>query len=140
MELRILGNFPHLTDNSFEELVASGSGITTWVLTDFNDPNVGLMKVTHDVDDLILVLNQLYGTFGGGDNDIEEQAFRGDWETWNKNLEYVNLSPGIEITLDNMPDNGVLLVITDAGTKQRELAETIQRKASLSLSSLTFTY
>ena len=100
------------------------------------------MRVTHDVDDLILVLNQLYGTFGGGDNDIEEQAFRGDWETWNKNLEYVNLSPGIEITLDNMPDNGVLLVITDAGTKQRELAESIQRKASLSLSlsSLTFTF
>ena len=45
----------------------------------------------------------------------------------------MNLSPGIEITLDNMPDNGVLLVITDAGTKQRELAESIQRKASLSL-------
>ena len=43
----------------------------------------------------------------------------------------MNLSPGIEITLDNMPDNGVLLVITDAGTKERELAETIQRKASL---------
>ena len=61
---------------------------------------------------------------------------------WNKNLEYVNLSPGIEITLDNMPDNGVLLVITDAGTKERELAESIQRKASLSLSlsSLTFTF
>ena len=61
---------------------------------------------------------------------------------WNKKLEYVNLSPGIEITLDNMPDNGVLLVITDAGTKQRELAESIQRKASLSLSlsSLTFTF
>ena len=54
----------------------------------------------------------------------------------------MNLSPGIEITLDNMPDNGVLLVITDAGTKQRELAESIQRKASLSLSlsSLTFTF
>ena len=63
---------------AISELVSSGSGITTWVLTDFNDPNVGLMKVTHDVDDLILVLNQLYGTFGGGDNDIEEQAFRGD--------------------------------------------------------------
>ena len=67
-----------LVKEAISELVASGSGITTWVLTDFNDPNVGLMKVTHDVDDLILVLNQLYGTFGGGDNDIEEQAFRGD--------------------------------------------------------------
>ena len=67
-----------LVKGAISELVSSGSGITTWVLTDFNDPNVGLMRVTHDVDDLILVLNQLYGTFGGGDNDIEEQAFRGD--------------------------------------------------------------
>ena len=40
------------------------------------------------------------------------------------------VSPGIEVTLDNMPDNGVILVVTDAGTHQRELEETIKKKSA----------
>ena len=39
------------------------------------------------------------------------------------------VSPGIEVTLDNMPDNGVILVVTDAGTHQRELEEAIKKKS-----------
>ena len=33
------------------------------------------------------------------------------------------------MTLDNMPDNGVILVVTDAGTKQKELEESIRKKS-----------
>ena len=40
-----------------------------------------------------------------------------------------NVSTGIEVTLDNMPDNGVILVVTDAGTHQRELEEAITKKS-----------
>ena len=40
-----------------------------------------------------------------------------------------NVSTGIEVTLDNMPDNGVILVVTDAGTHQRELEEAIKKKS-----------
>ena len=38
--------------------------------------------------------------------------------------------PGIEITLDNMPHNGVILLVTDAGTHQRDLEESIKKKAT----------
>ena len=37
--------------------------------------------------------------------------------------------PGIEITLDNMPHNGVILLVTDAGTHQRDLEESIIEKS-----------
>ena len=36
---------------------------------------------------------------------------------------------GIEVTLDNMPDNGVILVVTDAGSKQLELEKSIREKS-----------
>ena len=40
------------------------------------------------------------------------------------------ISTGIEVTLDNMPDNGVILVVTDAGTHQKELEELIKKKSA----------
>ena len=40
------------------------------------------------------------------------------------------LFPGVEVALDNMPDNGVILVVTDAGTKQKELEESIKKKSA----------
>ena len=33
------------------------------------------------------------------------------------------------MTLDNMPDNGVILVVTDAGTKHMELEGSIRKKS-----------
>ena len=39
------------------------------------------------------------------------------------------LFPGIEVTLDNLPDNGVILTVTDAGTKQKELEKSIRKKS-----------
>ena len=36
---------------------------------------------------------------------------------------------GIEVTLDSMPDNGVILVVTDAGSKQLELENSIREKS-----------
>ena len=33
--------------------------------------------------------------------------------------------PGVKVALDKMPDNGVILVVTDAGTKQKNLEESI---------------
>ena len=37
--------------------------------------------------------------------------------------------PGIKVTLENMPDNGVILAVTDAGTKQKELEKSIRKKS-----------
>ena len=37
------------------------------------------------------------------------------------------LLPGIKVTLEKMPDNGVLVVVTDAGTKQENLEKEIQK-------------
>ena len=39
------------------------------------------------------------------------------------------LFPGIEVTLDNLPYNGVILAVTDAGTKQKELEKLIRKKS-----------
>ena len=36
---------------------------------------------------------------------------------------------GIEVALDNMPDNGVILVVTDAGSKLHNLEESIREKS-----------
>ena len=41
------------------------------------------------------------------------------------------LSPGIEITLDTMPDNGVILVFTDAGSHQLELENVVKAKSEM---------
>ena len=38
-------------------------------------------------------------------------------------------SPGIEVTLDNMPNDGVILVVTDSGSKQLELEKSIRKKS-----------
>ena len=39
------------------------------------------------------------------------------------------LCPGIKVTLDAMPDNGVILAVTDAGTKMKELEKSIRKKS-----------
>ena len=39
------------------------------------------------------------------------------------------LFPGIEVTLDNLPDHGVILAVTDSGTKQKELEKSIRKKS-----------
>ena len=39
------------------------------------------------------------------------------------------LSPGIDVTLDTMPDNGLILVFTDAGSKQLELENAVKAKS-----------
>ena len=39
------------------------------------------------------------------------------------------LFPGIKKTLENMPDNGVILAVTDAGTKMKELEKLIRKKS-----------
>ena len=45
-------------------------------------------------------------------------------------LPYLHLlCPGIKVTLDNMPDNGVILAVTDAGTKMKELEKSIRKKS-----------
>ena len=35
--------------------------------------------------------------------------------------------PGIKVTLEKMPDNGVIVVVTDAGTKQKKLEKEIRK-------------
>ena len=55
-------------------LVKSGSKVPKWVLTDFKDPDVQLVKSTTDVEDLKSGLNNL--KYGGG-GDIWEQVLKG---------------------------------------------------------------
>ena len=57
-------------------LVKSGSKVPKWVLTDFKDPDVQLVKSTTDVEDLKSGLNNL--KYGGG-GDIWEQVLKGKW-------------------------------------------------------------
>ena len=38
-------------------------------------------------------------------------------------------SPGIEVALDNMPNDGVILVVTDSGSKKLELEKSIRKKS-----------
>ena len=55
-------------------LVNSGSKVPKWILTDFKDPDVKLVKSTTDVEDLKSGLNDL--KYGGG-GDIWEQVLKG---------------------------------------------------------------
>ena len=41
----------------------------------------------------------------------------------------VDLFPGIDLALDTMPKNGVILMVTDSGTKQRDLEASIKKKS-----------
>ena len=41
----------------------------------------------------------------------------------------LDLFPGIELALDTMPKNGVILMVTDSGTKQRDLEASIKKKS-----------
>ena len=41
----------------------------------------------------------------------------------------VDLFLGIELALDTMPKNGVILMVTDSGTKQRDLEASIKKKS-----------
>ena len=38
-------------------------------------------------------------------------------------------SPGIDVTLDTMPDNGILLVFTDTGSKRLDLRNAVKEKS-----------
>ena len=49
-------------------------------------------------------------------------------------------SPGIEVTLDNMPNNGVILVVTDAGSKQLNLERSITKKSLEKKIKIYFTF
>ena len=55
-------------------LKESGSKVPTWVLTNFNDPNVELEVNTPDVEELKSSMNEL--KYGGGD-DLREQVLKG---------------------------------------------------------------
>ena len=48
--------------------------------------------------------------------------------TYMRNYHFYYL-PGIKVTLENMPDNGVILAVTDAGTHMKELEKSIQKKS-----------
>ena len=48
--------------------------------------------------------------------------------------------PGIEVTLDNMPNNGVILVVTDAGSKQLKLEKSITTKSIKKNIKIFFTF
>ena len=44
----------------------------------------------------------------------------------NGNTSYIFLFPGILETMETMPDNGVILAVTDAGTHMKELENEIR--------------
>ena len=47
---------------------------------------------------------------------------------------------GIEVTLDHMPDNGVILVVTDAGSHQHKLEKSIRKKSLEKNVKITFAF
>ena len=71
-------------------LVESGSKVPTWVLTNFNDPDVQLEINTPDVEELKSSMNEL--KYGGGD-DLREQVLKGkrrlsaNWSPFSSPLE-----------------------------------------------------
>merc|ERR1712179_677816 len=104
------------------DLVKTAPKIPTWVLTSFKDPEVKLVRKTSDVEELKTDLDALnYG--GDPKDDLKEQALK-----------------GIEVTLDNMPNNGVILVVTDAGSKQLKLERSITRKSFQKNIKIYFTF
>ena len=56
-------------------LVESDSKVPTWVLTNFNDPDVELVENTLDVEDFRSGLTKL--KYGGG-GDLSEQVLKGE--------------------------------------------------------------
>jgi len=90
-------------------LVETGSEVPHWFLTGFNDPDVNLVKETASPDELKLAADGL--TFNGG-GDSKEQALQ-----------------GIDVTLDAMPDNGIILVFTDNGSHKLELENAVKEKS-----------
>ena len=55
-------------------LVNAGSQVNRWVLVSIKDPEVNVVSITNDIEDLVTDLNGL--TYGGG-GDVEEQVLRG---------------------------------------------------------------
>ena len=80
-------------------LVESGSKVPTWVLTNFNDPDVQLEINTPDVEELKSSMNEL--KYGGGD-DLREQVLKGKRR----------------LSANWDPDNWALLVIFFCTSKQ----------------------
>ena len=60
-------------------LVNAGSQVNRWVLVSIKDPEVNVVSITNDIEDLVTDLNGL--TYGGG-GDVEEQVLRGG-RNWN---------------------------------------------------------
>merc|ERR1719158_771034 len=100
-----------MVKKSIADLVKSAPKIPTWVLTSIKDPDVKLVKKTADVEELKREVDALDHK-GNWRDDPEEQVLK-----------------GIEVTLDAMPNNGVILVVTDAGSKQLKLERSITKKS-----------
>jgi len=98
-----------LVKATISNIVESGSDVPKWVLTGFNDPSVTVVKETALSEELKSAADSL--TFGGG-GDAKEQALQ-----------------GIDVTLDTMPDNGILLVFTDTGSKRLDLRNAVKEKS-----------
>ena len=60
------------------DLVKNAQKIPTWVLVQFNDPLVKVVKTTSEVEELKSGLNSL--KYGGGD-DLTEQCLKGTYKT-----------------------------------------------------------
>ena len=58
-------------------LVESGWHIPKWILTDFHDPSVHVVKETESSEDLKMAAEAL--SFGGG-GDLKEQALKGNYQ------------------------------------------------------------
>ena len=117
-----------------DDLVNNAPNIPTWVLTEFKDPKVRLVKITSEAEEL---KSGLFSLDYGGGGDPREQALKGIELC---RVSYILFCSAIEVTLDHMPDNGVLLVVTDAGSHQRKLEKSIREKSLEKNVRITFAF
>ena len=140
------------------DLVKSAPKIPTWVLISFNDPDAKLVKKTSNVAELKKSLDSLDYNGGG---DLPEVALKGgifdqQFSNYKQRITYESslclskdiscswcnlvFRSGLDITLDEMPNNGVVLVVTSAGSHQLELEKSIKEKSSKKNVKIYFTF
>ncbi|XP_076061138.1 von Willebrand factor A domain-containing protein 7-like [Oratosquilla oratoria] len=102
------------------ELIVSNSAPELYVLTEYNDPDVGPVVRTDDPEEFLSAVNALR-PHGGGD--IPEMFW-----------------PALEMALDNTPEYGDIFCFTDATSKEGQMMEGMIARAQQQHSKVTIIY
>ena len=139
-----------MVQKMISNLVKNAPRIPLWVLTSIKDPKSKLKRKTKNVEELKRGIDTL--RFGGGRDPQEailkggrnQEILNGTFSNPNHTVTFHynfnqsilgNLGriqkncSGIDFTLDKMPDNGVILVVTNAGSHELKLEESVKEKS-----------